>query len=348
MTPRAYLDWNATAPLLPEARVAMLAAMDAVGNPSSVHAEGRAAKAIIERARADLAEAFGAAAADIVFTSGATEAAALALAGRDLSCADVEHDCVSAWCNPDLPCDANGIVTVPDPSCAALQAANSETGVLQDLPDGLAVSDFVQAFGKAPVGFDWSGADMGLLSAHKIGGPKGVGALVLKRGLDIAPHLKGGGQEMGRRAGTENVIGIAGFGAAARVAARNLNDGLWEPVARLRDLLEDRLADAAPEIVFFGRAARRLPNTTAFAIPGWKAETQVMQMDLAGCAISAGSACSSGKVKASRTLTAMGADQMTAASAIRISLGPVSTEDEVMRFADAWLKDYARQTRKVA
>jgi cysteine desulfurase len=348
MTARAYLDWNATAPLRPEAKAAMLAAMDAVGNPSSVHAEGRAAKAIVERARADLAEAFGAAAADIVFTSGATEAAALAMAGRDLARADVEHDCILAWGQVGLSCDRNGIVGIADPDASSLQAANSETGVLQDLPEGLAVSDFVQAFGKVPVAFDWTGVKMGLLSAHKLGGPKGVGALVLKQGLDVTARLKGGGQEMGRRAGTENVVGIAGFAAAAKAASRDLNDGVWERVAALRDRLEERLTAEAPDAILFGAAARRLPNTTCIAVPGWKGETQVMQMDLAGFAISAGSACSSGKVKASRTLKAMGADPVTASSAIRISLGPVSTEDEVMRFADAWLKEYARRARKVA
>jgi len=345
---RVYLDWNATAPLRDEARAAMLAAMDVVGNPSSVHAEGRAARGMVERARAEVAEAFGAGAADIVFTSGATEAAALALAGRGLHCGLGEHDCVSSWCETDLICDHNGIVEVGIPDASALQYANSETGVLQPLPEGLAVCDFVQGFGKVPIGFDWLGVSMGLLSAHKVGGPKGVGALVVTAGLDVTARLRGGGQEMGRRAGTENVIGIAGFGAAAKAAARDLNDGLWQPVAELRDLLEDRLADEAPEAVIIGRRAARLPNTTAIMVAGWKGETQVMLMDMAGFAVSAGSACSSGKVKSSKTLGAMGYDKDQAASAIRVSIGPGVSRDQVMGFADAWLHEYRRHMARAA
>ena len=222
MTPRVYLDWNATTPLRPEARAAMSAAMDVAGNPSSVHAEGRAAKALIERARAQVAQALGADGADIIFTSGATEAAALACAGRALECSAIEHEAVSAWCDPVLAADRDGRVTVTDPARTALQLANSETGVIQTLPAGLAMSDLTQAFGKVPLAFNWLGCDMGLVSAHKLGGPKGIGALVLKRGLDVEPRLKGGGQEMGWRAGTENLIGIAGFGAAADAAARDL------------------------------------------------------------------------------------------------------------------------------
>ena len=253
MNARVYLDWNATAPLRPEARTAMLAAMDAVGNPSSVHAEGRIAKGIIERARAQVSAAFGAANGDIVFTSGATEAAALALAGRDLNSCSVEHDCVTSWTDEVLSCDHMGKVSVKRPVDTALQLANSETGILQDLPQGLALCDFVQGFGKVPVAFDWTGVEMGLLSAHKIGGPKGVGALVLRQGTDLVAAIRGGGQEMGRRAGTENLIGIAGFGAAAEAAAKDLNEGVWDRVAGLRDMLEDRIASDTAGVVFVGR-----------------------------------------------------------------------------------------------
>ena len=334
---RVYLDWNATAPLRPEARAAMIAAMDAVGNPSSVHAEGRAAKAIVERARAQVAEALGAAAADVVFTSGATEAAALALAGRGLAGAEVEHDAVAAWLGERLPVAPDGRVTVADPGASTLQLANSETGVVQDLPAGLAVSDLTQGFGKLPFAFDWSGIDMGLISAHTLGGPKGVGALVLRRGLDLAPQIRGGGQEMGRRSGTENIIGIAGFGAAAAAAARDLADGVWERVAEFRNRLETNLESCAGNTIFVGKGRPRLPNTSLILTPGWKGETQVMQMDLAGFAVSSGSACSSGKVRASRVLRAMGYDEAAAMSALRISLGPETTEDDIARFAESWL-----------
>jgi cysteine desulfurase len=314
----------------------MIAAMDVVGNPSSVHAEGRAAGSLIERARTQVAAALGAEGADIVFTSGATEAAALAMAGRDLAVAEVEHEAVLAWGRGGLLADAAGRVTVADAAVCALQLANSETGVLQDLPDGLAVSDLTQGFGKVPLAFNWLGVTMGLISAHKLGGPKGVGALVLRRGTEVAAQMKGGGQEMGRRAGTENLIAIAGFGAAAEAAARDLADGVWDRVAAQRDRIEAQLADAVPGLVVAGQNAPRLPNTTCIVSPGWKGETQVMQMDLAGFAISAGSACSSGKVRPSRVLRAMGFDDSAAASAIRVSLGPDTKDDDIARFAETW------------
>jgi cysteine desulfurase len=339
---RIYLDWNATTPLRAEARAAMMAAMDVVGNPSSVHAEGRAAKAVVERARGQVAAAFGADGADIVFTSGATEAAALACAGRGLLCAEVEHEAVLAWCHPALPVDAQGRVTADIPGQSALQLANSETGVMQDIPAGLAVCDATQAFGKVPVAFNWLGCEMALVSAHKLGGPKGVGALVLRQGLDVAAQMRGGGQEMGRRAGTENIIGIAGFGAAAEAAARDLADGVWARVAELRNILDQALSAAEFGTISVGNGMDRLPNTLCIIAPGWKGETQVMAMDLAGFAVSAGSACSSGKVRASRVLRAMGYDDALAGQAIRVSLGPDVTEDDVLRFADAWVAQYRR------
>jgi len=345
---RVYLDWNATAPLRPEARAAMIAAMDVVGNPSSVHAEGRAATALKEKARAQVAEAFGAQAADIVFTSGATEAAALALAGRDLHGGAIEHDAVHGWIADDLPVDARGRVQVTDPGRSVVQAANSETGIVQDLPEGLAVVDFTQAFGKLPVSFDWSRAQMGLISAHKLGGPKGVGALVLRRGLDVAARITGGGQEMGRRSGTENLIGIAGFGAAVEAAARDLADGVWEKTTQIRNILSLALEAAANETIFVGNSCARLPNTVCLIAPGWKGETQVMAMDLAGFAVSAGSACSSGKLRESRVLRAMGYAPGLAASALRVSIGPQTTEEEVLRFADTWGRTYARARARAA
>ena len=345
---RIYLDHNATALLRPEARSAMIAAMDVCGNPSSVHAEGRAAKSVIERARGQVATAFGADGADIVFTSGSTEGAALTCGGRSLHGSAVEHDAVRAWVKEDLRVSAQGQISVVDAANSVLQLANSETGILQDLPQGLAVTDATQAFGKLPVAFNWLGATMSLISAHKLGGPKGAGAVVLKRGTNLAAQIKGGGQEMGRRSGTENVIGIAGFGAAAEAAACDLANGVWERVSQLRNLLQDALVAGANDTIFVGIDAPRLPNTLCFATPGWKSETQVMQMDLAGFAISAGSACSSGKVRASTTLTAMGYDEATAQGAIRVSLGPETTETDVLRFADAWLQKEKKHRARVA
>ena len=201
---------------------------------------------------------------------------------------------------------------------------------------------------KIPVAIDWLGCDMALVSAHKLGGPHGVGALIVKKGIDVAPRSKGGGQEMGRRSGTENLAGIAGFGAAAQAAARDLADGVWHEVAILRDLLEEAVLAEIRGCLIIGKSAIRLPNTSYISTPGWKGETQVMAMDLAGFAISAGSACSSGKVKASRVLRAMGFDEATSASAIRVSIGPTTTKEDVLRFVEAWALAHKRYHAKAA
>lgn len=363
---RVYLDHNATTPLRAEAREAMLAAMDAMGNPSSVHAEGRAAKMMVERARAQVAGLVGCDVSEVIFTSGATEAIAGVVHDSDaVAGAAIEHEAVRTWCEAGhfglLPVDRNGHVqlsALPDGALGQttlfLQRANSETGVLQpetleaDLArlgsgPGRVMRDAVQAVGKIADLGRWR-ADAGrhaslAVSAHKLGGPKGTGALIAgpeyTPGL-MDPILRGGGQELGRRAGTENVIGIAGFGAACAAAARDLADGVWERVEELRNVLEKALEEASRKTIFVGNAVERLPNTSCFITPGWKGEMQVMQMDLAGFAISAGSACSSGKVAASRVLTAMGFDAEEAGCAVRVSLGPSTTEEEVLRFADAW------------
>jgi cysteine desulfurase len=348
---RVYLDWNATAPLRPEARAAMVAAMDVAGNPSSVHAEGRAAKAVVERARAQVATAVGCKPAEVIFTSGATEAASVLSrlpADHDVLVDPTAHDCLWSHLRMGPPADTAGHVL-------AMGLANSETGIITEPPskvDGRwahgarradwLLLDVVQAIGRVPFSFAWSGADMAIMSAHKLGGPKGTGALILRDGLDITPWATGGGQEMGRRAGTENIIGIAGFGAAAEAAARDLADGVWDRVAELRNILDQALSAPEFETISVGNDVPRLPNTLCIIAPGWKGETQVMAMDLAGFAVSAGSACSSGKVQASRVLRAMGYDDALAAQAIRVSLGPDVTEDEVLRFADMWRTQYRK------
>ena len=364
---RVYLDWNATAPLRPEARAVMLQAMDVVGNPSSVHAEGRTARAIVEKARGQVAALVGADPEGVVFTSGATEAAAMILRHRDwvtVACSDAEHECVLENIAPDtddalsrrvaLDVTAQGRTVVAGGAydLLALASASGETGVINrpDLPDdwigGDVFSDITQTAGKRVA---WPAMTYRCCSSHKLGGPAGVGAAIgpmLGAGDAL---LKGGGQEKGRRSGTENVIGIAGFGAAAQAAQRDLEDGVWDRVEKLRNILEDALASAVHKTIFFGQESPRLPNTSCFAAPGWKGETQVMQMDLAGFAVSAGSACSSGKVnKASRVLMAMGFDEETASSAIRVSLGPTTTEAEVMAFADAWIAAYRRRAARAA
>ena len=345
---RIYLDHNATTPMRLEARAAMAEACDIVGNPSSVHSEGRRAKAFLEGCRARLATALGAEGAEIVFTGSATEAAAMALAGRGLVCSGVEHDAVASWCEPSLDTDAHGRVSVAEAGFATLQLANSETGVVQELPEGLWMSDFTQGFGKLSVDFLRSGPLMAIVSAHKLGGPKGVGALVMRRGIDLEPVLKGGGQEMGRRAGTENLIGIAGFAAAAEAAARDVNQGRWAAVEALRNEMEAALVAGDIPPILVGKDAPRLPNTSCLLSRGWKGETQVMQMDLAGYAISAGSACSSGKVKTSPVLRAMGYDEAEAGCGIRVSLGLETKRDDILRFAEVWAAQAKKQAARAA
>ena len=269
MPDRVYLDWNATAPLRPEARDAMIAAMDAIGNPSSVHAEGRRAKAIVERARAQVAELVDCRPNEVVFTSGATEAAALAAQTRSLSCTDMEHDCVLAHQTHQIAVNALGEPQIDqiEGDILALQGANSETGHLNHNIHWAQVAwgqgkmvlvDAVQLAGRFGTGVDILGADYMLMSAHKMGGPKGVGALCLKLGLDLPAMIPGGGQEQGRRSGTENVVGIAGFGAAAEAAGRDLQAGLWDQVAELRKILEKGIAAASNQTIFVGNDAPRL------------------------------------------------------------------------------------------
>ena len=357
MSERVYLDWNATAPLRREARDAMIAAMECVGNPSSVHAEGRAAHGIVERARAQVAELVGCNTAEVVFTSGATEAASVLRnrsAGSAVCVAETAHDCV--WAHFDLTgSDAGSAHTL------AMGVANSETGVITKPAEaeggcwafgsvtcGNLFLDVVQAVGRIPWSFHWSGAHLAILSAHKLGGPKGVGALIVRTGMDVEALQLGGGQELGRRSGTENVAAIAGFGVACEAAGRDLAEGRWSEVEKLRNILETTLADGSKETIFVGQDVPRLPNTSCFATPGWKGETQVMQMDLAGFAVSSGSACSSGKVKVPRVLKAMGLDDRAAESALRVSLGPTTTEEDVMRFSEAWLNQETKFRRRAA
>lgn len=335
--PRLYLDWNAAAPLRPEAKGAMLAAMEIAGNPSSIHAEGRAARAILEEARERVAALAGCKPAEVIFTSGATEAAALALGSRTPRPwgSPELHPSALVWRDPEAS-EAEGRLL-------AFPAAEGETGAIRlEAAEAAARSgaqvflDAAQAAGKIRWSFNDAPYWAASLSASKLGGPKGCGALILREGAEIAPLLKGGGQESNRRAGTENLVGIAGFGAAAEAARRDLESGIWERVRARRDRWEAALKAAAPEAVLFAAEGPRLPNVSAFALAGWRASTQVMQLDLAGAAVSSGSACSSGKVAPSHVLKAMGVPEDLAACAIRLSLGPTTTDDEIDQFIEIW------------
>lgn len=362
-----YLDHNATTPLCNAAREAMSAALAETGNPSSVHGFGRAVRARMEAARRDVASLVDARNADVWFTSGGTEANALAVAGvgrTRILVSAIEHDSVLAQ-TPDearIPVDQSGVVDLAalarmldasdDPVLVSVMWANNETGAVQPIAEvvslahargGLVHCDAIQAAGRLPVSFAETGLDLMSVSAHKLGGPAGIGALIARKGLALTPLIKGGGQEQGRRSGTENLIGIAGFGAGAKTAEQSR--GLWQTVARLRDGLERKIQETAQTARVMGGEAVRLANTSCITMPGVAAETQVMALDLAGFAVSAGSACSSGKVKRSHVLDAMEPDGEAAETAIRISLGLDTTEEEIDRLVDAWLELYKRSSR---
>ena len=373
--PRAYMDWNATAPLLPEAREAFLRVALMDGNPSSVHREGRAVRAEIDAARRKVAAAVGAEPASVIFTSGATEAANLVLTpefrmGRaplrigGLFVSAVEHKAVfegGRFSKADvtvLPVGANGVVdlsqleatlAVHDSASGlpmvALMLANNETGVVQPVAEaaklvhaagGILVVDAVQAFGRLPLDIAALDADFLIVSSHKIGGPKGAGALVA-RGEAMMPSalIHGGGQEKGHRSGTENAASLAGFGAAAEVVSRSIGEASRQ-VLETRDAIEARMRDAAPDLVIHGSDVERLPNTTFFSLPGLKSETGQIAFDLEGVALSAGSACSSGKVGESHVLKAMGLDPRM--GALRISIGTSTTKQDIERTIAAFAK----------
>jgi cysteine desulfurase len=314
----------------------MLAAMNCLGNPSSVHFEGRMAKYLLENARDSLGVSLGCRPSSIVFTSGATEAASIALNAFKIKCSGVEHDAIKSLCEQTLTTYASGEILVEDPSTCAVQLANSETGILQELPKDIFLSDVTQAVGKIPFSFEWLGAKRVIVSAHKFGGPKGVGALIIEEGTPLSPLIIGGGQEKGRRSGTENIIGAVGMAAAASSALVDLEQGVWNEVEKLRNVLEISIEESLNKTIFIGRGTKRLPNTSLIVNPGWSGETQVIQLDLAGYAVSAGSACSSGKVKASAVLQSMGLDSEQASCGLRVSLGPETTIEDINGFVKAY------------
>ncbi|WP_286792298.1 cysteine desulfurase family protein [Thalassospira sp. UBA4513] len=371
MTDQVYLDYNASAPLCEDAKQAMIAAMDVAGNPSSVHASGRAARKIVDHARRTIADLLGGDSERIIFTSGGTEANNLALNGLEdvtVFTSAVEHPSVIE-ARPDakrIPVDENGVIDLnaletmlKDASDAgqkvlvSVMLANNETGVIQPVAKvGLLAREYgakvhcdaVQALGRLPVDMGRLLVDMVSISAHKIGGPKGIGALAIAPGVMLVPQIRGGGQEKYRRGGTENVVGIAGFDAAAKRAEANM--ARMADVAKMRDRLETELASEAPELLIAGKGTERLVNTSCLILPGMPGETQVMAMDLAGVAISSGSACSSGKVRESHVLREMGVTEP--GSAIRVSLGLESTNEDIDTFIRVWSRMRGNAARKKA
>ncbi len=368
--PAVYLDYNAEAPVKSAVAEAMAAAFARVGNPSSVHRFGRLARRAVEDARTRVAALVGAEPAEVVFAASGTEANNLALKGcrrMRLIVLAVEHDSVLRAV-PEarlVPVDGDGVADLAvlddilsqrdEPALVSVMLANNETGVVQPAARAAEIAhahgalfhcDAVQAAGKMAVDFAALGADLMSLSAHKMGGPQGVGVLIVRHGLALAPLVHGGAQETGRRAGSENVAAIVGFGVAAELAAEDLADA--GRVAALRDDAERRLRAVAPDLTVFGVPAARLCNTSCLTMPGVLSETQVMALDLAGVAVSAGSACSSGKVGESHVLRAMGVDPAAAGCAIRVSLGWASTAADIDRLVEAWGALYARAGGKAA
>jgi len=359
-----YLDHNATTPVLPQAAAAMADALARTGNPSSVHRFGRLVRRSVDEARESVAALAGVSAANVVFTSGGSEANNLALRGvadRAFVSA-VEHASVlDAVPDADvIPVDGNGVVDraalkeilagLDGTAVVSVMLANNETGVIQPVAEiaeivhaagALFHCDAIQAAGKRPVDMRDLGADLMSLSAHKFGGPQGIGALVVRDGLDPEPLIRGGGQERRRRAGTENVPGIVGFGVAAQHEQDAAND-YSAKLTGLRDDIERRLLAAAPDAVIHGAGVERLANTSCIGLPGVSGEIQVMTLDLAGVAVSAGSACSSGKVTPSHVLSAMGRDDEAARSAVRVSLGAETKAEQIDRFVEVW-SDMARR-----
>src|SRR5262245_26379945 len=370
MAERVYFDWNATAPLREEAREAMRAALGLTGNASSVHAEGRAARSLIEQAREDVAGLVGAESRNVTFTSSATEANVMALTpaievggrreARDrLLVSAVEHPSVlsggrfEAGQVEELPVTSGGVIDLDalrltlsrsKRPLVSVMRANNESGIVQPISEiadivhaahGVLHVDAVQGPGRISCDIGALGADLMSISSHKLGGPQGAAALIRRGDVHIGDLLiKGGGQERGLRAGTENVAAIAGFGAAA-VAARPSD---FQRLAALRDRFEAGLRSLTPQVVIFGENAVRLPNTSLFTVPGLKAETAIIAFDLNGVAVSSGSACSSGKVQASHVLTAMGVEPALARGAVRVSLGWSTTEAEIDVLLTAWNK----------
>lgn len=356
----AYLDYNATAPLRHEVVRAMTEALLGHGNASSIHGPGRRARLLIEAARNDVAKLAGAKANEVVFTSGGTEANNLALRGMSATrvlVSAIEHDSVLRAAPAGgaiIPVLPSGIIDlaaldamlgdIDAPALISVMLANNETGIVQPVTQAASIAhahgallhcDAVQAAGKIPMDRNALGADLLTLSAHKFGGPQGIGALIIRDGLEITPQLCGGGQERGRRGGTENIAAIIGF-AKASVLAIDALPALAVEMSALRDRLEDSIQAITPHAVFFGRGLHRLPNTSCFALPGIAAATQVMNLDLAGVAVSAGAACSSGKVARSTVLNAMGVEEALAGCAIRVSLGWDTKAGDIDAFLAAW------------
>ena len=346
---RIYLDWNASEPLSKQASSAMIQSLKQYGNPSSIHFEGREARNALESARDKIAEIVGLNSRhSLVFTSGATEAASMVLHSRFFECAAIEHDCVTVWANPHLSVSKFGHVTVDSPGESSLQMANSETGIIQDIPEGILFTDAVQAFGKVRTDFSDISYEFAAISSHKIGGPKGVGALLVNDGATIAPLIRGGGQETGNRSGTECLTNIIGFAAAAEHRSTEIKSGLESEIRKRRDYLERLLREVSDSTIIIGKSVKRLPNTSYFLTPGWQGDLQVAGLDLRGFSVSSGMACSNGKKDKGRAVVSMGYSKELSDCGIRVSIGSTTTTEDLERFVEAWSLQLNEWKKKAA
>ena len=343
---RHYFDWNASSLLCERSRHSLVSNLDLVGNASSVHSEGREARNIIERSRDDIMDLLGLDSGKIIFTSGASESAALLLHDKKMECSAIEHDCVKKWCDVSIPTMKNGLVCVSESKKnLALQIANSETGILQNMPKGIACSDAVQAVGKIDCKFDELQPDAFFLASHKVCGPKGVGVLFVKDDNLVQPTVIGGNQEFGLRAGTENFLLIAAFSEALAYSINLVKNGVWQEIEVLRNMLENEVREISKNTIVVGEDENRLPNTSCIITPGWKGESQVIGLDLEGFSVSSGTACSSGKISEVIMLKEMEYNDDLAHSSIRVSLGPDTKKSDIEAFIFSWKQLYSRHIK---
>ena len=340
---RRYFDWNASSLLCEEARNSMISNLNLVGNASSIHHEGRESRRIIESARDKIMDLLDLDEGTIIFTSGASESAALLLHNKQMQCAAVEHDCIKRWCDVSIPVEKNGLIKKNNlTEDCVLQIANSETGILQNLPKGIACTDCVQAVGKIECNLNNMQPEGLILASHKICGPKGVGMLYIKNENLIEPTILGGNQEFGLRAGTENFLLIDAFSEALSYSINLVKEGIWQEVECLRNMLENEVKSISKNTIVVGEKEERLPNTSCIITPGWKGESQVIALDLEGFSVSSGTACSSGKVSESGILQGMHYDDSLASCSLRVSLGPNTKKSDIEAFIFSWKQLYSR------
>ncbi len=340
---RRYFDWNASSLLCENSRKSLISNLDLIGNASSIHTEGRDARNIIEHSRDSVMDLLGLQEGTVIFTSGASESAALFLHDKKMVCSAIEHDCVKKWCNVSIPVMKNGLISsINSENNQAMQIANSETGILQNVPKGIACTDAVQAVGKIDCKLSEIEPQALFLASHKVCGPKGVGVLFVKDEQLIEPTVLGGNQELGLRAGTENFVLIAAFVEALAYSISLVKNGIWQEIEDLRNMLENEVREISKPTIVVGEKEKRLPNTSCIITPGWKGESQVIALDLEGFSVSSGTACSSGKLSEISLLREMGYGDDLADCSLRVSLGPNTKKSDIESFIFSWKQLYSR------